>query len=71
VSFYLMRDALVQASIVPQQGDIFEWNFGYFEINGINENQLIYGDVENNWSAGYSCHRIRKSNVNIERVRSN
>jgi len=69
-TFHILRDAMVQAAIVPQVGDIFEWNYAYFEINGINENQLIYGKYDNNWSASYICHRIRKSNLNIERVRS-
>lgn len=48
VTFHILRDAMIEANIVPQVGDIFEWNYGYFEINSINENQLIYGRYDNN-----------------------
>jgi len=70
VQFFILRQNLIDLSIVPQMGDIFEWNSAYFEINAINENQLLAGDPDKNWSFNCTCHRIRKSNLNIERIRS-
>ena len=42
----------------------------YFEINSINENQLIGGIQDNNWSVTCGTYRVRFSNLNIERIRS-
>ena len=40
------------------------------DINAINENQLLGGQQDNNWSVVCTAHRVRSSNLNIERVRS-
>ena len=69
-TFSFIRQALVDLSFVVEVGDIIEWNWGYFEINSINENQLLGGQQDNNWSVVCIAHRVRSSNLNIERVRS-
>jgi len=69
-SFHILRQSLIDLSLVPEIGDVFEWNWAYFEINTINENQLIGGQQDNNWSVTCGTFRQRFSNLNIERIRS-
>ena len=69
-TFSFIRQALVDLSFVVEVGDTIEWNWGYFEVNSINENQLLGGQKDNNWSVVCTAHRVRSSNLNIERVRS-
>ena len=69
-SFHILRQSLIDLSLVPEIGDVFEWNWAYFEINTINENQLIGGQQDNNWSVTCGTYRVRFSNLNIERIRS-
>ena len=70
VSFRILRQTLIDLKLVPELGDVIEWNWAYFEINSTNENQLIGGQQDNNWSVICDTFRIRFSNLNIERVRS-
>ena len=69
-SFHILRQSLIDLSLVPEIGVVFEWNWAYFEINSINENQLIGGIQDNNWSVTCGTYRVRFSNLNIERIRS-
>ena len=68
--FHILRQTLQDLSLVPELGDILEWNWAYFEINGVNENQLIGGLQDNNWTVSCNTFRVRFSNLNIERIRS-
>ena len=68
--FHILRKTLSDLSLVPEIGDVFEWNWAYLEINSINENQLIGGIQDNNWSVTCGTYRVRFSNLNIERIRS-
>ena len=56
--------------MVLEIGDLIDWNYGYFQIGSINENQLIGGQFNQNFSVVASAFLIRKSSIQIERVRS-
>ena len=70
VVFSFLRQSFIDASMVLEIGDLIDWNYGYFEIGSINENQLIAGMFEQNYSVVATSFLIRKSSVQIERVRS-
>ena len=68
--FHILRQTLLDLSLTPEIGDIVEWNYGFFEVNGILENQLIGGMQENNWSVTLNTHLSRQSFSNMSRIRS-
>ena len=70
VTFSFIRQAFIDASMVLEIGDLIDWNYGYFEVGSINENQLIGGQTEYNHSIVCTTYLIRLSHLNIERVRS-
>ena len=51
-------------------GDIISWNDSYWEVNGVVENQLVYGQTENSLTITVSTHMSRRSKLQIERVRT-
>ena len=53
--FHILRQTLIDLNLVPEVGDILEWNWAHFEIN---------------WSVSCTTHRIRYSNLGVERIRS-
>ncbi len=69
-TFSILRETLLELSLTPEIGDIVEWNYGFFEVNGILENQLIGGMQENNWSVTLNAHLSRQSFSNMSRIRS-
>ena len=69
-TFNILRQTLIDLSLVPEIGDVFEWNWAYFEVNSINENQLIGGQQDNNWAVTCGTYRVRFSSLNLERIRS-
>ena len=66
-----MRQSLIDADIRPELGDVIDWNLGHWEVSNMNENQLVGGQVDNNWSVVLSAFLVRRSNLQIERIRSN
>ncbi len=69
-TFAILRQSLIDADVRPELGDIIDWNLGHWEVSNMNENQLVGGDYNNNWSVVLSAFLIRRSNLQIERVRS-
>ena len=70
VTFSFLRQAFIDASMVLEMGDLIDWNYGYFEVGSINENQLVGGQFDQNFSVVATTFLIRKSSIQIERVRS-
>ena len=70
VTFSFIRQAFIDASMVLEIGDLIDWNYGYFEVGSINENQLIGGQFNQNFSVVATTFLIRKSSIQIERVMS-
>jgi hypothetical protein len=69
-TFSFLRQSFIDASMVLEMGDLIDWNYGYFEVGSVNENQLLGGMFDQNFSVVASTFLIRKSSVQIERVRS-
>ena len=69
-TFSFIRQSFVDASMILEAGDLIDWNYAYFEVGSINENQLIGGMFDQNFSVVANAFLIRKSSVQIERVRS-
>lgn len=38
-----LRDSLVQIELVPEKGDIVEWQNRFYEIHNVRENELFFG----------------------------
>ena len=70
-TFAILRQSLQDADVRPELGDVIDWNFGHWEVSNMNENQLVGGQVDNNWSVVLTTFLVRRSNLQIERIRSN
>ena len=51
-------------------GDLINWNYAYFEVGSVNENQLVGGMFDQNYSVVANTFLVRKSSIQIEEVRS-
>jgi hypothetical protein len=69
-TFSFQRDMLIDVNFRPDIGDIISWNLGYFEITKTNENQLIAGDYNKNWTISCTANLTRISSLNIEQTRA-
>ena len=69
-SFSFLRSSLIEANYVPDLGDLIKWNYAHWEVNEINENQLVGGMQDQNHSVVCTAHITEISRLNIERVRS-
>tara|TARA_B100000287_G_scaffold402156_1_gene422821 strand:+ start:917 stop:1402 length:486 start_codon:yes stop_codon:yes gene_type:complete len=70
VQFHFQRDMLIDVDFRPDIGDIVSWNLGYFEIISTNENQLVAGDYNKNWTISCSGTLTRINSLNIEKTRA-
>lgn len=53
VRFRFLKDHLVDANVVPEAGDVIMYNELYYEVDGVNENQLVMGkDNDYSYSTG-------------------
>ncbi len=68
--FRFLRQSLIDVSLVVEIGDIVDWNYAHWEVSNINENQLVGGQVDANWAVICAAFLVRKSNLQIERIRS-
>ena len=69
-TFSFIRQSFIDASMVLDIGDLIDWNYAYFEVGSINENQLVGGMYDQNFSVVASSFLVRKSSIQIERSRS-
>jgi len=74
---------LITASVEPSVGDIILWNEDYYEVNNVNENQLVVGkdplyaytdangvpDTGNSLSIILECFYVRPEKVGIRENR--
>jgi len=78
-TFGFLRDDLVELDLVPEIGDILEYRSRFFEIDSLNDNQLVVGKDPENWFGGaehgynvsiiVSAHMTRQSKLNIVETR--
>lgn len=47
VTYRFLKDDLISSNVVPEVGDIIMYNEVYYEVDNVNENQLILGKDPN------------------------
>ena len=77
--FSFLRKEFTQINLIPEVGDILEWDKAYFEIDSMVDNQIFGGkDPDYSLAGGMhgsshsiicSTHMTRMSRLNIEDVR--
>ena len=45
-TFNFLRKTIKDADLFMELGDVINWNDSYWEVNGVIENQLVYGQTE-------------------------
>ena len=68
-TFNFLRKTIKNAGLFLELGDVLSWNDSYWEVNGVVENQLVYGQTENTLTITVTTHMSRKTNLQLERVR--
>ena len=63
IEMYFHRTSLQEADFYPEIGDIVDWNDFYWEMNNVNEPQLIAGHQNFSHQVKTFAHRTRLSNV--------
>ena len=66
VEFRFNRFTLEDTGFYPEIGDIIFHNDGYFEIDNVREDQLVGGQVGNNFSIICSTFMTRRSSIQTE-----
>lgn len=68
-TFNFLRKTIKNAGLLLELGDVLSWNDSYWEVNGVVENQLVYGQTDNTLTITVTTHMSRKSRLQLERVR--
>lgn len=66
VEFRFVRRILQERHVYPEIGDVIGYNDAFYEIDNVQEVQLIAGRVGYNQSIICSTHLTRRSNIQIE-----
>ena len=69
-TFSFLRQSFIDSEMVLEVGDLISWNYAYFEVGSVNENQLVGGMYDQNYSVVANTYLVRKSSIQIEEVRS-
>jgi len=75
IEFYILRDTMLTLNIVPEIGDIINWDDKYYEIDNTTENQYFAGKNPDTWIKGNdfggslsfvcSAHQTRESQLQL------
>lgn len=75
VSFYILKDTATTLNLLPEQGDIIQWDNKFYEIDNVSENKYFAGKNPDTWLKGntygtslqYEClgHAIRESQIQV------
>jgi hypothetical protein len=75
LEFYLLRDTMVVLNLVPEIGDVINWDDKYYEIDAVTENQYFAGKNPDTWFKGdkfgtslsFICngHQMRESQLQL------
>ena len=69
-TFSFLRDSILESKLVIHLGDVINWNYAYWTISNLNENQLVGGMQNQNFSVVASAYLTRLSSLGIEEVRT-
>ena len=69
-AFNFLRASLVEIKFVIDVGDIIDWYDNYWEIQSINESQFVGGQDNKKFAVQTMAFMVRRSQLQIERVRS-
>ena len=69
-AFNFLRASLVEIKLVIEVGDIVDWYDNYWEIQSVNESQFVGGQDNKKFAIQASAFMVRRSQLQIERVRS-
>lgn len=75
IEFYILRDTMLTLNIVPEIGDVINWDDKYYEIDNTTENQYFAGKNPDTWIKGnnfggslsFMCnaHQMRESQLQL------
>ena len=66
VEFRFVRALLEQVSTYPEVGDIIYYDESYYEIDNVNDTQLVAGQPQYTTSILCNAHLTRRSGIQIE-----
>ena len=69
-TFNFLRKSLTEISFVLEPGDIIDWFDNYWEIQSLNDSQMVGGRDDAKFSIQAITFLVRRTQLQIERVRS-